>query len=137
MIGFIILIFIKCRSGDKDPKNKTTQSKTVPFEKLMDGVVFTLSGFPNPFRGELRQKALDMGATYKVEWDNTCTHLICAFVNTPKFNQTKSQSGKIVKKEWIEQSFADRKRYPWRRFCLDKHDKGIMYITVLKKYSDF
>merc|ERR1711881_122815 len=98
--------------------------KTVPFEKLMGGVVFTISGYQNPFRAELRQKALDMGARYRGDWDNSCTHLICAFVNTPKFNQVKSKSGKIVKKEWIEQSYADRKRYPWRRFCLDKNDKG-------------
>ena len=107
--------------------------KTVPFEKLMTDVVFTISGFQNPFRGEIRQKALDMGAKYRGDWDNSCTHLICAFVNTPKFNQVKSKSGKIVKKEWVEQSYADRKRYPWRRFCLDKNDKGINYLSAAFK----
>ena len=50
--------------------------------------------------------------------------MICAFVNTPKFNQVKAKSGKIVKKEWVEKSHSDRIRYPWRRYCLDKQDQG-------------
>jgi hypothetical protein len=31
--------------------------------------------------------------------------------------------GKIVKKDWLESCNRDRKRYPWRRFCLDPNDK--------------
>ena len=27
--------------------------------------------------------------------------------------------GKIVKKEWVERCHSERKRLPWRRFCLD------------------
>ena len=49
---------------------------------------------------------------------------ICAFPNTPKFRDVKSLGGKIVKREWLEACHADRKRYPWRRFCLDNSDKG-------------
>ena len=92
-----------------------------------------LSGYQNPFRGELRQKALDMGARYRGDWDDTCTHLICAFVNTPKFNQVKAKSGKIVKKEWVEKSHSDRIRYPWRRFCLDKQDQGNHFLLFNRK----
>ena len=33
-------------------------------------------------------------------------------------------NGKIVKKEWLESCHKDRKRFPWRRFCLDPADKG-------------
>ena len=58
-----------------------------PFARLLDGVVFTLSGYQNPLRGQLRQKATDMGAKYRGDWDGSCTHLVCAFTNTPKFNQ--------------------------------------------------
>jgi hypothetical protein len=36
----------------------------------------------------------------------------------------KNCGGKIVKEEWLEACHADRKRYPWRRFCLDPGDKG-------------
>ena len=77
------------------------------------GVVIALSGFKNPFRGELREKALEMGAKYEADWGPSCTHLMyvcmdihslkafdsnllimsflssCAFANTPKFNQVK------------------------------------------------
>ncbi len=29
-----------------------------------------------------------------------------------------------MKKDWLEVCHRDRKRYPWRRFCLDTGDKG-------------
>ena len=32
--------------------------------------------------------------------------------------------GKIVTKEWVEACHAQRKRLPWRRFYLDKKDRG-------------
>ena len=63
------------------------QKMTKKFGKLLDGVVFTISGLQNPLRGEIRGKGLEMGAKYKGDWDKDCTHLICAFANTPKFNQ--------------------------------------------------
>lgn len=84
-----------------------------------------MSGFENPLRGQLRDKAIEMGARYKADWDGSCTHLLCAFYNTPKFKQVKGAGhGKIVKKEWIEKCYSDRIRYPWRRFCLDRKDSG-------------
>jgi len=43
---------------------------------MMEGVVFVLSGFQNPFRGELREKALDMGAKYQPDWTPDATHLM-------------------------------------------------------------
>lgn len=65
----------------KDTKTKPAQSstKTVtykPFHKLLEGVVLAFSGYQNPERGTLRQKALDMGAKYKPDWDSRCTHLM-------------------------------------------------------------
>lgn len=47
-----------------------------PFGKLLDGVTFVMSGYQNPERGNLRQKAIDMGARYKGDWDDSCTHLM-------------------------------------------------------------
>jgi len=101
------------------PKEKRKASK--PFGKLMEGVRFVLSGYQNPQRSEIRDKALRMGATYRGDWDSTCTHLVCAFMNTPKHNQVKAASprAKIVKASWIEASHRARVRYPWRRHCLD------------------
>ncbi|XP_015749133.1 PREDICTED: DNA repair protein XRCC1-like [Acropora digitifera] len=81
------------------------------------GVVFVLSGFVNPERGNLRDKALQMGAQYKQDWNRECTHLVCAFANTPKFNQVKGK-GKIVTKKWIFDSFAKSKRLSTRHYHL-------------------
>lgn len=56
----------------KLPKNVTYK----PFRKLLQGVVFVFSGYVNPERGILRQKAIDMGAKYEPDWDSSCTHLM-------------------------------------------------------------
>merc|ERR1711860_204761 len=107
----------------KKPKPEIKKHKTEKFASLMSNVAFVLSGFQNPLRGEIRQKALEMGAKYRADWDSSCTHLVCAFANTPKFNQVKGK-GKIIQRDWIEKCHHDRKRYPWRRYCLDKADQG-------------
>uniref|UniRef100_A0A8C4DKE3 DNA repair protein XRCC1 n=1 Tax=Dicentrarchus labrax TaxID=13489 RepID=A0A8C4DKE3_DICLA len=85
----------------KQQKAKSQDMQTVPFKRMMEGVVFVLSGFQNPSRGELREKALDMGAKYRPDWTPDATHLICAFANTPKYSQVKSAGGIIVRKEWV------------------------------------
>ena len=67
-------------SQQTKPKTTTTvckkELKYKPFDKLFEDVIFVLSGYQNPERGILRQKALDMGARYKADWNNTCTHLM-------------------------------------------------------------
>lgn len=62
----------KYSTENKSPKNVTYK----PFNKLLEGVVFAFSGYVNPERGILRQKALDMGAKYRSDWDSSCTHLM-------------------------------------------------------------
>lgn len=47
-----------------------------PFGNLMAGVVFVISGYENPLRSELRNKALAMGARYEANWNHNCTHLM-------------------------------------------------------------
>ncbi|EEC11550.1 DNA-repair protein xrcc1, putative, partial [Ixodes scapularis] len=55
----------------------TKKPKAQPrFHELMKGVVFVLSGFQNPARSQIRDKALEMGAKYKGDWDRSCTHLV-------------------------------------------------------------
>lgn len=77
----------------KIPESPITKKTTIPeptqastaacatkkyrsFDQLMDGVVLVISGIQNPDRAELRSKALALGAKYKANWDNTCTHLM-------------------------------------------------------------
>ncbi|XP_047317379.1 DNA-repair protein XRCC1 [Impatiens glandulifera] len=79
------------------------------FSRLMEGVVFALSGFVNPERGMLRTQALEMGAEYQPDWNSNCTLLICAFANTPKCRQVKAECGTIVSKEWISECYAQKK----------------------------
>ncbi|XP_049411786.1 DNA-repair protein XRCC1 [Solanum stenotomum] len=101
-------------------RRKTNHSKTLPdeaeneahfsnFSKLMEGVVFVLSGFVNPERGTLRSQALEMGAKYQPDWNSESTLLICAFSNTPKFRQVEADNGTIVSKEWITECYKQRK----------------------------
>ncbi|XP_052870138.1 DNA repair protein XRCC1 [Anopheles cruzii] len=89
-----------------------------PFYKLLEDVVLVISGIQNPDRGTIRSQALAMGAKYRPDWDSSCTHLICAYKNTPKYNQVQGQ-GKIVKKEWIEKCYSSRRKLSWRKFALD------------------
>ncbi|KAA8541838.1 hypothetical protein F0562_022990 [Nyssa sinensis] len=79
------------------------------FSKLLDGVVFVLSGFVNPERSALRSQALEMGAEYQPDWNSDCTLLVCAFPNTPKFRQVEADSGTIVSKEWISECYTQKK----------------------------
>ncbi|XP_039284442.1 DNA repair protein XRCC1 isoform X3 [Nilaparvata lugens] len=125
----------KQSSDEKGAKRKetTTQQRnrdppaepvrpTVDFNKILHDVRFSLSGYENPLRSEIRNKGLEMGAKYSNDWDTRCTHLICAFINTPKFNKVKGH-GKIVTRDWIEQCHSKRRRLPWRKFALDNRDR--------------
>ncbi|XP_076066618.1 DNA repair protein XRCC1-like [Oratosquilla oratoria] len=104
-------------SSSAEPKKR---KMTRPFTGLMSDVVFVMSGYQNPQRGDLRDKMVEMGAKYKPDWDSKCTHLICAFTNTPKYQQVKGK-GKIVSAKWIEECHKKKIRYPWRRYQLQKN----------------
>ncbi|XP_066575573.1 DNA repair protein XRCC1 isoform X2 [Amia ocellicauda] len=100
------------------------EKKADPFERqefshLLEGTIFVLSGFQNPFRAELRDKALAMGAKYRPDWTPDCTHLICAFSNTPKYSQVKVQGGTIVRKEWILDCHKRKQKISFKRYLMD------------------
>lgn len=103
----------------KQQKTKPQSGQEVPFSRIMEGVVFVLSGFQNPFRGELREKALDMGAKYRSDWTPDSTHLICAFANTPKYSQVKSAGGIIVQKEWVMDCHKRKQKISYKRYLMD------------------
>ncbi|XP_034730584.1 DNA repair protein XRCC1 isoform X1 [Etheostoma cragini] len=111
----------KKRESQSKPKPKQPKASVqqVPFKRMMDGVVFVLSGFQNPFRGELREKALDMGAKYRPDWTPDSTHLICAFANTPKYSQVKSAGGIIVRREWILDCHKRKQMISYKRYLMD------------------
>ncbi|CAL0324138.1 unnamed protein product [Lupinus luteus] len=92
---------------EKSSASTSVNSKS--FNKLLDGVVFVLSGFVNPERGMLRSQALEMGADYQPDWNSDCTLLVCAFSNTPKFRQVEADCGTIVSKDWIVECYTQRK----------------------------
>ncbi|KAL1258549.1 hypothetical protein QQF64_009126, partial [Cirrhinus molitorella] len=101
------------------PKPKAKSAEPVPFNRILEGVVFVLSGFQNPFRGDLRDKALAMGARYRPDWTPDSTHLICAFANTPKYSQVKAAGGTIVRKEWVMDCHKTKQKISFKRYLMD------------------
>ncbi|XP_015268601.1 PREDICTED: DNA repair protein XRCC1 [Gekko japonicus] len=74
----------KTPPSKKSPQAQPPEgSSEGPFQHLLQGTVFVLSGFQNPFRSELRDKALEMGAKYRPDWSPDSTHLI---TNVPSSN---------------------------------------------------
>lgn len=126
--------------SSKDNENKSHGKKAAATSaedeqsKLLDGVVFVLSGFVNPERATLRSQALEMGAEYRPDWTSDCTLLVCAYSNTPKFRQVEADCGTIVKKEWILECYSQKKLVeidsylmhagkPWRKSNIS-HERG-------------
>ncbi|KAM5132114.1 DNA repair protein XRCC1 isoform 2-T2 [Mantella aurantiaca] len=104
---------------EKPAKKKTSpSSQPVELNRILQGTVFVLSGFQNPFRSDLRDKALEMGAKYRPDWTPDSTHLICAFANTPKYSQVKSAGGTIVRKEWILDCYRTKQRLPSKKYMM-------------------
>ncbi|XP_072106820.1 DNA repair protein XRCC1 isoform X3 [Mobula birostris] len=64
------------RKAGAEGKQSAPSAPTLDFHSILGGTVLVLSGFQNPFRSELRDKALEMGARYRSDWDPECTHLI-------------------------------------------------------------
>lgn len=108
------------RENQSSLKNVTYK----PFNKLFEGVEIVISGYENPGRGDVRDKALAMGARYNGNWSRSSTHLICAFPNTPKFNEVQGR-GVIVIRDWVDDCFRERKKLSWRK-----------YATVVKERQD-
>ena len=69
------LVFASKLILDGTKSSKSAKSKK-DFPQLLNDVVFVLSGYQNPKRGEIRDKALMMGAKYRRDWGSDCTHLV-------------------------------------------------------------
>ncbi|KAG0611189.1 hypothetical protein M758_7G122400 [Ceratodon purpureus] len=103
------------------------------FSKLLEGVVFTISGIQNPERGQLRSKGLEMGAQYLPDWSTDCTLLVCAYMDTPKFKQVQADGGSIVSKDWILECYKKHKLVDFERFVLNKGRPWRLSDIVLKR----
>ncbi|XP_056399137.1 DNA repair protein XRCC1 [Hyla sarda] len=117
---------VKKTPPQEKPSHKKTPPSSQPVEmnRILQGTVFVLSGFQNPFRSDLRDKALEMGAKYRPDWTPDSTHLICAFANTPKYSQVKAAGGIIVRKEWILDCHRKKQRLPYKKYLMDGADSS-------------
>ncbi|XP_075462553.1 DNA repair protein XRCC1 isoform X1 [Ascaphus truei] len=102
------------------PTHKRSPGAPQPVEtsRILQGTVFVLSGFQNPFRSDLRDKALEMGAKYRPDWSSDSTHLICAFANTPKYSHVKAAGGIIVRKEWVLDCHRKKQCLPYKKYLM-------------------
>lgn len=107
---------VKPRGEGTEPK--APRAGPQELGKILQGVVVVLSGFQNPFRSELRDKALELGAKYRPDWTPDSTHLICAFANTPKYSHVLGLGGRIVRKEWVLDCHRMRRRLPSQRYLM-------------------
>ena len=114
----------KVETAAKVIKEEKVIEKQVDTSRLLDGVIFALSGYKNPQRGEIRDKATKLGAKYETDWSEKCTHLICAFENTPKYNQVqKSKKSCIIKPEWVDDCKTKKRRLPIKLYSMAKIDE--------------
>ncbi|KAN0015451.1 hypothetical protein ACTFIU_008182 [Dictyostelium citrinum] len=98
------------------------QQKLTPFGNLLKGVVLVIGGIQNPQRGEIREKALEMGAGYKPDWCREATHLVTPFKGTDKFKIAQKSGGSIVKPKWIEDCYKLKSRLPIKNYTFQDDD---------------
>ncbi|XP_072948942.1 DNA repair protein XRCC1-like isoform X2 [Epargyreus clarus] len=86
---------------------------------VLRGVELALSGYAGARRAGLRALALRLGARYAADYTPRCTHLVCAFPNTPKLRAVRAASSAVgvATAEWLEQCAARRRRLPWQWFA--------------------
>nr|CDS28240.1 DNA repair protein XRCC1 [Hymenolepis microstoma] len=97
-------------------------------KRILDGVIVAFSGYKNPFRSELRDLCLKLGAKYRQDWTSDCTHLICAFPNTPKWNAVKGK-GVITSHHWIKECDRLQKRVSWRPYRVGRAPSPVGHVS--------
>lgn len=73
--------------------------------------MFTISGFVNPERGELRRLGLEMGAKYRPTLTDDVTHIISQFESTPKIKAASNKGIKVVEQEWLHACRGESEKY--------------------------
>eukprot|EP00899_Mesostigma_viride_P028293 jgi/Mesvir1/8649/Mv02593-RA.1 len=103
----------------KDGSQPAREETAVPFNQLLAGVSFVISGLVNPERAELRSKAVSMGARYLPDWCPQATLLATAFPNTPKCRAVTADGGTIVTCAWIHECYKKKKLVPPAAFLVN------------------
>ena len=100
----------------------------------MKDVKFTISGYVNPERSRLRDFGLSMGAKFDRNLTSSVTHLICAFVNTPKFRDAMRDfpDCKIVKKEWFILQAETKRKIMYKKYSMKPND-----VESEEEYEEF
>ena len=72
-----------------------------PLVSDVASIVFTLAGFANPRRKELRELGTDKGAQYRPHWAADCTHVVAACKIGTKTSEAKAAGVPIVSETWF------------------------------------
>jgi hypothetical protein len=64
------------KTNPSSSSSSSSNNKQIAKNQILKGVIFALSGFVNPERSELRDKGLKLGAKYRPDWTDDCTHLM-------------------------------------------------------------
>ncbi|PZC72403.1 hypothetical protein B5X24_HaOG211247 [Helicoverpa armigera] len=98
-------------AGDSEP----------PPHELLRGAVLVLSGYANPARAHVRRAALALGARLRPDWGPGCTHLICAFPNTPKLRAVRAAGGAVpvATADWLHECVRRRRLLPWTWYATE------------------
>ncbi len=82
-----------------------------------------ISGIGNPERGELKRKAIALGAEYRADWAPEATLLVCAHPDTPKYQQALGAGcNAIVSPQFIHDCYAMRRRLDETRYRIGNSD---------------
>ncbi|KAN0003651.1 hypothetical protein ACTFIZ_009810 [Dictyostelium cf. discoideum] len=111
------------------------QQKLTPFGNLLKGVVLVIGGIQNPQRGEIREKALEMGAGYKPDWCREATHLVTPFKGTDKFKIAQKSGGSIIKPKWIEDCYKLKSRLPIKNYTFQDDDSDSDQDDIAEKIA--
>eukprot|EP01063_Lacrimia_lanifica_P019350 TRINITY_DN2653_c1_g1_i1.p1 TRINITY_DN2653_c1_g1~~TRINITY_DN2653_c1_g1_i1.p1 ORF type:complete len:443 (+),score=112.56 TRINITY_DN2653_c1_g1_i1:122-1330(+) len=108
-----------CDDGDAGTETESESESALsepPAKKhkaLLGGVTVCLSGFINLERGVLRETAVRLGASVVDEWGASATHLVAAYLNTPKHKAAvASGHAQVVTKDWLYTADAEKTRPP-------------------------
>ena len=106
------------KSQEQDAKSSAKRRNEGKSTNMLplNGVYISISGIENPNRAQLREQALSLGARYAPQWLSGCTHLICAFPNTPKYREAKKDGGVVVEASWLRDCAREQRKLPTSKY---------------------